>query len=390
MEQTFEALTYVCLKVKGKLVWTGKQYGNTGGQTLGLPVTENKLPSDGVNIRGPITYGFSSTLLTRLSENQKYYSKDSRDFNSFDQIRVHAYSELNKSSRNTEHQNINLIFNISPTFPKTLQSYLKRELEEGAALWNPVFKETIDVSVHLITEKDREYVKNNTWLEASTQGILNRFDSGNERSFIAGGTALSDWYRSHKYQIYLATKSDFSSTYASNEWPNVAKHEFFHIVQQYSLLKSGRPLPESEDGFTKLFPIHFLEGSANTIGFLTGFRNIGWSSDAIDWNLWQRLRSESSWKIIRSESDAKLLITATENRIPESAFNLSYTIGSLMYEWLIGTYGLERFNQFLNSISTVDSFNSALQLAYGINQDDFYNKTAAYIYKNITRIKPYN
>ena len=389
---------YTCVKQGKKFVW------NKGVVVKAAPVakpspsatpsasaspaaTAVPTPNDQLNFKNPMIYGIDSGMLTRRADSGIYFDSDSRKKSEFSDIRVKAYEALNQNPRNLEHPKINFIYRISPTFPEILIPYTKRELSEAAALWNPVFDKKIDVYVDLVTEKDRESIKNNNWLSMNLPGTFSRFDSKRERPFISGGGGFWNQETGWTGSIYLATASYLDLSYVNYEWPQVAKHEFFHVVQDYSFFKTERTRPGSEKAFEQFFPLHYREGGANTISYLTTFRNIGWTSDAIDWLVWQRWKNNQNWKDINSLADARSMIVATESRMPEESFEQSYAIGALMYEWMLGTYGLDGFTKFLSTYSTTTSYSESLKTAFNLSKDEFYDKVSVYVYENVMRVK---
>lgn len=387
---------YTCTKQGKKFVWDKGVVIKTAPAsvpspspkplTSPVPSITPEPPSDQISHKGVMIYGIDSGMLTRKSYGGTYFSKDSRAASVFSPIRLKAYEELNKNPRNSVHPNVNFIYRISSTFPDFLIEYSKRELDEAAALWNPIFEKKIDVYVDLVTEKDREAIKSNSWLDNNLPSTFTRFDSKRERPFISGGGGYWNSDGAWTGKIFLATASYLDLEYVNYEWPEVAKHEFFHVVQDYSFFKSERNRPQSELEYEKFFPLHFREGGANTIAYLTAFRNIGWSSDALDWLVWQRSENTRTWKFVGNLADAKVLIIATESRKPEEAFEQSYAVGALMYEWVLGTYGLETFMRFMKSYSTTSGFSENVQSILDMDKNSFYDKVAVYVYENSVRV----
>jgi hypothetical protein len=287
---------------------------------------------------------------------------------------------LNPNPGDTSHPNVEFVYDIRPSFPKSVLEHSKRELAEAAAMWNDVFNSKIRVNVYLVTEQDREYVKSNSWLQNNTPAIFSRYDNRNERPFVAGGGGFWELNGVLQGSILLTTASYLDLSYINYEWPQVAKHEFFHVVQDYSQYKTNRARPNSRGESLALQPQHFREGAANTVGYLTGFRNIGWSSDAMNWMVWQRALDSRRWIDIKSVDDVLRMMVSTESFEPYEAFEMSYAIGSLMYEWVIGTYGRAGFVQLLNQLSSAATFEEALQRSIGLSMSDFYVKSAPYVF----------
>ena len=350
-------------------------------------INPNSNPSDKLSYKKQMIYGLENGMLTRRSDAGIFFNKDSRQNTEFSNLRLKAYSELNPLLRNLDHPKITINYVVRDSFPKELVSYAKNQFEEAAAFWNPYLPKDLFINIYLLTEKDRDYVKTNRWLGLNLPAIFDRFDSKAERPFISGGGRY--WQEAGKWEgnIYLATASYLDLSYVNYEWPQVAKHEFTHVIQDYFFSKDGRFGADSEEAYYKLLPTNFMEGSANTIGYLTGFRNLGWSSDAIYWLVWQRYNNNSSWMTVSSKSEAVNMMKATEKSNPEGAFEMSYAIGALMFEWLIGNYGLDGYLKLLNQLSTSASFDESLKNSIGLSQSQFYDACSEYVYDFFKQIQ---
>jgi hypothetical protein len=324
-------------------------------------------------------YGVKDALLTRKADSGSYYEADSRQATSFTAIRQRAYSELNPSTLSTSHPNIEFVYDIRPSFPKDLIEFTKRELALAAALWNHVFESKVQINVALLTEQDRQYISGDAWFENNLPWIFTRFDGRNERPFMSGGGGF--WQRSGPWtgNIFLATASYLDLTYINYEWPQVARHEFFHVVQDYVIYKYGRARPGSQSEDAMLSPQHFREGGANAVSYLTAFRTRGWSSDAMNWLVWARSSMFQSWMKVESVDDAIRMMVAAEQREPHQAVEMAYAIGAVMYEWVIGTYGLDGFTKMLNQFATATNFDQVLQRSIGLTKSEFYSKVAPYV-----------
>ena len=400
---TYLNKSYTCVKSGKKLVWSK-------GVLLAKPspsptVTQTPLPSpsattsptasatptavaplDTLSFKGRMIYDVRDGMLIRRADSGTYFETDSRQLSQFDVIRIKAYNELNQSSRNRMHPNIEFKYSISDSFPKFLVEHSKRELDEAAALWDSFIGKKITVNVYLVTEQDRESSKSNPWLQRNLPNVFTRFESKNERPFIAGGGGY--WENNNVWagNIYLATASYFDHTYVNYEWPAIAKHEFVHLVQDYAFARNGRMGGGEGAIFSAIQLQNFREGSANTIAYLTAFRNIGWSNDALDWLTWQRAEYSKSWKTVKTLAEVKALMVATDVGTPNEAFEQSYAVGALMYEWVIGTYGFEGYKKVINEFATVSTFSQAVQNALGVKKDDLYDQMAEYVFKSYQKV----
>jgi len=368
----------------GKLKFTCVKNGKKGRWSKGVAVKagagSTATPADSLNFKGAMVYDLKNSFLTRKATSGTYFESDSRSVSAFSPIRAKAYAELNRNLGDTSHPSVEFVYDVRPSFPKSVLEHSKRELAEAAAMWNDVFSSKIRINVYLVTEQDREYVKSNVWLQNNLPGIFSRFDGKNERPFVGGGGGFWELNGVLQGSIFLTTASYLDLSYIGYEWPQVAKHEFFHVVQDYSQYKSNRARPNSQREALIIQPNHFREGGANTVGYLTGFRNLGWGSDAMDWMVWQRALNSRNWIDIKSVDDVIRMMVGTENWEPNEAFEMAYAIGALMYEWVIATYGRDGFIRLLNQLETVSTFDEALQRSIGLSKSDFYAKSAPYVF----------
>jgi|UniRef100_UPI00404B7875 hypothetical protein len=389
---------YTCIKSGKKLIWSKPKIASgiaspakpTPSQSSVSQVSPSqspapKSPTDSLNFKNSMIYNVQGDQLIRRADSGEFFDFDSRSQSKFNPIRLKAYQELNSLDTGRSHPNINFNYSISASFPAFLVEYSKRELDEAASLWNSYFDQKIEVNVYFVTEKDREDIKNNSWLQRNLPSVFTRFDGKRERPFISGGGGYWKGEQGWKGNIFLATASYLDHSYINYEWPAVAKHEFVHLVQDYAFARNGR-MRGSESEWNAIQPQNFREGAANTISYLTAFRNLGWSSDALDWMTWSRASNTSNWKTIRSLKEARELIVATEVGTPNEAFEQSYGVGALMYEWVLGTYGLDGFKKLMNSFATATNFDQSVQVAFGISKDNFYDQVSNYVYQEYSRV----
>jgi hypothetical protein len=378
-----KGLKFTCVK-KGKKTTWNSGVANKAGKIVPAQPT---VISDSLSYKNAMIYDLKDSYLTRKADSGTYFETDSRAASAFSAIRQKAYSELALKSSTISHPNIEFIYDIRPSFPKALIEHSKRELSEAATLWNDFFGTKIKVQVYLVTEQDREYIKSNRWLQNNLPSSFDRFESKKERPYITGGGGYGENNGEWIGSIYLGTASYLDYKFVNYEWPQVAKHEFFHVVQDYAIYQTRRPRPNSEREGNVLQPQHFREGGANAVSYLTAFRNIGWGSDAADWMVWQRASYSRNWIDIKSIDDVLRMMVGTETNANNEAFEMSYAIGALMYEWVIGTYGREGFVKLLNQLASASSFDQALQASIGLTQSEFYSKSAPYVFSVFQALK---
>ena len=363
------------------------------------PIPATATPSDKLEVLTPMAFELRNNLLFRRAESGLFFEKDSRPSSKFSLIRQRAYAELNQSPGLIQHPNVELIFDVTSSFPKPAAEFMKLELARAATLWNDYFDDPIKVYVSLVTEKDREYIKSNPYMRNNLPSDFDRFDTRTEPAYVSGGGAFWHFGKEWSGHIYLGTASWTEPNVMRDEQAQVARHEFVHIAQGYAVFKNFKTLGLIEDGkpelIDRLQPSHFREGGANTISFLTSFQNIGWSSDALDWLFWKRSWDAKSAIILKSEEDVIRALRETECVLrcrpfsspnPEKAFAYSYALGALAYEWVIGTYGFDGFKTMLNQMMTSQNFDEVVRKSFNLSKDELYRRVAPYIFEIVMRL----
>jgi hypothetical protein len=61
-----------------------------------------------------------------------------------------------------------------------------------------------------------------------------------------------------------------------------------------------------------------------------------------------------------------------------------------MWEWVLGTYGLDGYKKILDQLATTTSFDQLIRASLGLGKDDLYAKIAPYILENLKRTNPYS
>ena len=399
--QNYGGKKFTCIKSGKKLVWDKGVQNKVAASLPNSQPTASPTPTliavDSLNFKNLMIYGVKESKLIRRADSGLFYESDSRKDSSFSEIRQRAFRALNENMLNREHSNVQFIYDITPTFPTNLIEFTKRELDEAASLWNGYFKEQLTVNVFLGSEKDREYIKTNRWLNRNMPTCFDRWESGRERSFICAGGAYFEKDQKWSGNLFFAFPSNVDLNNINFDWPVGPKHEFFHIVQDYAFYAKNKEKSPSLHEIVQ--PIHFREGGAHAVSFLTSYRNLGWSSDALDWQFWDLTRSAQKWRKINTVDDAVKVMKAMEclNTCaiptaddPSTAFFWAYAYGAIMYEWVIGNYGLSGLTRMLDQLADSTDFDQVTRGAFSLSKEDFYIKVAPYILEQIRRTNPYN
>ena len=173
------------------------------------------------------------------------------------------------------------------------------------------------------------------------------------------------------------------SNHADLRYSNIFAHEFAHLPLMTKALNQPSGL------FSQL-PIWLNEGAAQ-------FFSISLTDQAGDPNsrYWHELHLNGSRDTVKLSTRSTPLtlvellptITSQETREffraleSESALTTShpYSLGTWATEVLVAIVGAEKFQDFLMTMSSRTSWESAFKTTYGLEVQDFYGKTATYL-----------
>jgi hypothetical protein len=131
--------------------------------------------------------------------------------------------------------------------------------------------------------------------------------------------------------------------------------------------------------FNRKVPQHFREGSANFFGYALSSNNLGWYSDAMDISLIRYWRGSGQGIASKTEADMISLLRFTEFRTDPNAFELGYPIGAIFWEWVVGTYGYEKFTELMREFGRSKDFNESTTKILGLGKEELYKNSAPYL-----------
>jgi hypothetical protein len=322
----------------------------------------------------------------------EFTSVDSRADSDFDAIRVKAYRAIRAGFGKASGDSLKLGFNwtIRDSFPKSLSEYTKQTVIDSGVFWDSVFDSKMQVPVQFVTELDRDYVKSLDVKFSDTLEILDTLAKPEFRyqvPWMGGGGLYREFNGTFQALLNFQAPSYASADYFVSHWPSIGAHEFTHVIQDYFLKDLNRKVNWNEYTADKRSYAHFREGSATTFGFAIGLPHLGWYSDGMDWWIWKFSKQYKGWKPSDSEADIVKLLNAAESRFPYEARELSYPLGALLYEWIIGTYGLDVYLKLLANQIKYDDFGDNIKASLGMTKTELYEKAAPYILKTWERAK---
>ena len=334
---------------------------------------------DQISSKQDVFYRLNNGVLERRAFTGTFHKSDSRSPKDFSPIRAKAFEEMNKLVKNPATPNIELNFDLRDGFPTEIREYNLKKIRESFAVWSTFIESPIKVKVLLATEKDLSYIRKQGNLFSDSIGAIDRLaqvDLTRENVWITGSAGYVQYNGELIGKIFLGTRSEAKTDRYNPEWMQVAAHEAFHVVQDFWIAGTRH---DSQQAYQTRRPQHYTEGGANFVGYSLSSNNVGWYSDAMDVSLnryWNFIRG---WKPAKSNNDIVQLLIATEISDSEQAFELSYPLGALFYEWIVGTYGAAKFIEMGRQTKNNAKFDDTIKKVFGVSKNDLYAKAAPYI-----------
>ena len=321
----------------------------------------------------------NGVLERKISGSNEYTSTDSRSNSEFDQIRVKAFNEIHNFQTSGSHPNVEITYTITDNYPKDIAEAVKNGVEFAANFLSTIISEQIRIAVTLVTEKDKDFINTKVADLSRPDQVQNALNSVNryQPGSIGGGSGSAGFNREgpgYRGGFYLGTAASTSNV--GFFWPEVPSHELAHVLQLYFTSRSNTP---TEDSYYIKFPTNFIEGSANTLGHAWAVNNLGWYSDESDYTVKRYMQGYPGPNKMESESDVIEMLAKTADSKDPIYFEMTYPVGQVLWEYLIGTYGFDKYITFLRNTYSTNSYEENLQLTFGISKAQIYKNAAPYI-----------
>ena len=325
-------------------------------------------------------YRISNGMLERrIYESNDYTTVDTRPESQFDPIRVKAYKEITGLQATAGHPRIEILYSITENYPNDHAEAIKLGVKFAAEKFNLLFDENIKTSVVLVTEKDKDYVRNNVARlsrpddVAGTLANLERYVP-NSTAVGSGSASFNRGTAGFMGGIYVGTFPSFLNN--DYLWPEIATHEMAHVLQMFYISKRGY---RNEEEFFKAAPVHFTEGSANTIGHALAVQNLGWYSDESDYTIKRYMSGFRGNNKMETEAEVLEMLEKTITRSDPQFAELAYPVGQVLWEYIIGTYGFDSFMKFLKNVAVLPSYEENIKAVTGLSKIELYKNAAPYI-----------
>jgi hypothetical protein len=199
------------------------------------------------------------------------------------------------------------------------------------------------------------YVPNSTAVGSGSAGFNRRGDG------FKGGT-------------YVGTFPSFLNV--DYLWPEIATHEMAHVLQMFYISKGDY---RSEEAWFKAAPVHFTEGSANTIGHALAVQNLGWYSDESDYTIKRYMSGFRGNNKMETEAEVLEMLEKTITRSDPQFADMAYPVGQVLWEYIIGTYGFDSYMKFLKNVPVLPNYEENIKAVTGLSKIELYKNAAPYI-----------
>lgn len=327
------------------------------------------------------SYRFNNGILERRGSLDNSWRSSSDFENGIHQIRVAAYASVKAQIRPTQSARIDWL--IGAHAPDGMVESYRRQAAD-ALRFLPLEKLKTPIQVLIVSEKDRGTVQDfwssywggqetiiriNTALDNYIQNQANRSVAGAAGARTSRATNVTtvgiDFYMGSQHEV------------ESHLLVEHVAHEMVHVWQFFSFGQTETRTTPGPNVMT-LVPCHLMEGGANSLGVAMSTPHADWHSEAMDVIVRRVLRDLGSSSPSR-EQVVRFMIESED----WSSCQAGYGIGALSHEWLIGSFGAEKFFRLYPEIIRTGSFDSALRSVYGFGRTEFYERSSHYVIEAI-------
>ena len=314
----------------------------------------------------------------------------------YELTKLKAYNNIRAAADRGNLDKVSIVYNVSKFFPKDLLELYKSQVEYSSKLYSTFFNKKETKNIYLYTEKDTEYLSSERLFAQDLPSHLSWFDAWSDGRDQQHNLGLAAWYMQYPtggpwqghagLLVYSKATTKSLRKYAIQVLP----HEYWHVIQdyyfrpkweQYILSNPNRTL-SGQDFYDLIFPPTFREGSANTISFAMASNS---SNEYLE--LYSDFIKEKKnqteiklFKTLTSTSAITLALKKIENRrLFSEAHESSYSLGSLMYEWVIAEYGFNAYRRLIENQLIGDSFEDNVKASLGISLETLYKGASQHI-----------
>ena len=314
---------------------------------------------------------------------------------SYELTKLKAYNEIRSRADSGNLDNVSLVYHVSPHFPKDLKQLYKSQVEYSSKLLGPFFSKKEVMNIYMYTEKDEKLLRSHKILSRYLDEHTPWFADWRQGRYREHNLGLAAWYLETTPGVYeghagVLVSSEANAKSLRKYAIQVMPHEYWHVAQDYFFRAKFEDLyqkrsdkkMDGQDFYSMHFPTTFREGSANTISFALASNT---KKEYLD--LYADFIREK-----KQQTEVKLFATLTSTAAIESALKKiedkrkfseahesSYSLGSLLYEWLIAEYGFDAYKKIIENQMIGSKFEDNIKASLGMPVSELYKKAAPHI-----------
>ena len=313
----------------------------------------------------------------------------------YKETKLKAYSEIRSRTDSGNLDNVTLVYHASNSFPKDLKKLYTSQVEYASKLLGPLFSKKEVMNIYMYTEKDEKLLRSNNILNRFLDEHTPWFEDWRQGRYREHNLGLAAWYMETTPGVYeghagVLVSSEANAKSLRRYAIQVMPHEYWHVAQDYFFRAKFEDLyqkrsdkkMDGQDFYSMHFPTTFREGSANTISFALASNT---KKEYLD--LYTDFIREK-----KQQTEVKLFATLTSTAAIESALKKiedkrkfseahesSYSLGSLLYEWLIAEYGFDAYKKIIENQMIGSKFEDNIKASLGMPVSELYKKAAPHI-----------
>ena len=315
-----------------------------------------------------------------------YKKRAENKLTAYEKTKLKAYKEIKNAAAGKSIKNIELKYEISKFLPAQLRTQYIRQTEQASELYDQFFTRPVVINNYFLTEKDAEFIKNHPVLKRDAESFKRWYEAwpkGKEQEHNAG---LAAWFfkSGGKLEGHTGVLSASNGSMAKLRLysQQVVAHEYFHVVQDFYKQPKDEKGYENMAEFDKYYPPIFREGSANTISTAIAMDSFE------DYLLFYQVFLSQNKGIYAPKIFSR--INNLQNTIgvlkdieyreknPDAA-EASYSVGGLVFEWLIAEYGFASYKKLVENQIIGKSFEDNLKTSLGLTLDQLYKASAPHV-----------
>ena len=300
-----------------------------------------------------------------------------------DPIVLKAFNAYNHASCKGTHPNFTATYLTSPTYSPEMLAKQKVLFEQAMSCYSAYFDKPITINIALATEKDYDF------MAAQKSGNQPLFDSHQlpwiqfmmhriyPSSHLGRGAGSAGWSTTTNSAWVIMLDSSLNTSPDAH----IAGHEFVHILQSYS---KSVFFPLYGDGSTSAdylnLPTWFWEGTAELFSYASITATAGAFSAQMRDVRNQGKGAPTLNKISTPDGVVSTLKILNDPANPgNEGNNMFYALGSVMCEYILATYGYDKYWQIMKNAGVYKDFNENLQKTIGISMNDLFVTSAPWV-----------